>query len=155
MKNYRALARQQFGLLLPVAVFLLVVLSALGAYAMRLTVLANMSFSQDVLGAGAYMAAKAGNEWVAYQIYQPDVATPTMQSCPSTSSLVINGFNVQVGCSSQSYVDNSDQNVRVYQVNTIASKGAAGTSDYIERQVTATYSRCIQNNTPLPSTDCN
>lgn len=147
---------RQSGMLLPVAMFLLVVLSALGAYAVRMTVLTNMAAAQDILAVNAYFAAKAGNDWAAYQIYQPDMAEPTMQSCPSTTTLVINGFSVQVSCaSSVSYTDNGDQNVQIYQVTSVATKGTAGTADYVERQVGSTYSRCIQNNAPLARTECN
>lgn len=146
--------RRQAGLLLPVALFLLVVLSALGAYAVRMTVLTSMATAQDMLGVNAYLAARAGNEWAAYQINQPDLAEPTMQSCPART-LVINGFTVQVSCSSQSYVDNGSQDVQIYQVTSVATKGVAGTAEYIERRVNLIISRCIQALAGSGHVECN
>ena len=141
---------------MPVAVFLLVVLSALGGYAMRLSVLTNASIAQEILSVQAFMAGKAANEWVSYQIYQPDAGgTPVMQNCPSTSSLTINGFIVQIGCSLQAYEDESNQSVNVYRVVSVASKGAPGTAEYVERQVTTTLSRCIQTDSSGNKTECN
>ena len=139
-----AVKSRQSGLLLPVALFLLVVLSVLGAYAVRVTVLSNRSTAQDILAGNAYLAARAGQEWAAYQINQPDLADPAMQACPATTTLTINGFSVAVSCSSQSYVDNGSQDVQIYQVAAVASKGTAGTADYVERRVSMLISRCIQ-----------
>lgn len=142
-------------MLLPVAVFLLVVLSALGAYAMRLSVLTNASSAQEVLSVQAYMAGKAANEWVSYQIYRPDLASPAMQSCPSTTSLTINGFSVQISCSMQAFEDEVTQAVNVYRIVSTASMGAANTAQYVERQVTTTISRCIQTDASGNKTECN
>lgn len=156
MKQVAINVVKQHGLLLPVAVFLLVVLSGMGAFALRLSVLTQAMMSQDILGVQAYMAAKASNEWVSYQLYQPDATgAPTMQACPTTTTLTINGFNVQINCSVQSFEDDSIQAVNVYRVVSIASKGTAGTADYIERQVTATLSRCISTDGYSVTTECN
>lgn len=147
---------RQSGMLLPVAVFLLVVLSALGAYAMRLSVLTNASTAQDILSVQAFMAGKAANEWVSYQIYQPDASgAPAMQNCPATTSLAINGFNVQIGCSVQAYEDESNQAVNIYHVVSTATMGTVGTAQYVERQVTTTLSRCIETNASGTKTECN
>lgn len=141
----RIVRRQaQGGMLLPVALFLLVVMAAMGAYAMRLVVLANATSSQDIQGARAYQAALAGQQWMAYQLYQPDTSPPAMQSCPATTTLTINGYSVTVSCSSLSEVDRGNQNVNIYEVTSRASRGSANTPEYTERQVTVTLSRCLQ-----------
>lgn len=156
MKNKANFMVNQLGMLLPVAVFLLVVLSALGAYAMRLSVLTNASTAQDILSTQAFMAGKAANEWVSYQIYQPDAGgAPAMQNCPSTASLAINGFTVQIGCSVQAYVDESNQAVNVYRIDSVASQGTLGTAEYVERRVTTILSRCIQTDASGNKTECN
>lgn len=151
----RALSKQH-GMLLPVAVFLLVVLSAMGAFALRMSVLTNATISQDILSVQAFMAGKAANDWVSYQVYQPDaVGAPVMQACPATTSLNINGFNVQINCSAQTFQDEVIEEVRVYRVVSTASKGTVGTANYIERQVTATLSRCIRTDAAGLKTECN
>lgn len=145
---------RQRGMLLPLAIFLLVVLAAMGAFAMRLVVLAAASSTQDILGAGAYQAALAGNQWAAYQLYQPDSSTPVMQSCPATTTLSINGFSVTVSCSSNAYVDNDTQDVTVYEVTSVATLGTVNTPEYIERQVSLTLSRCIQTIAGIGIVEC-
>lgn len=147
---------RQTGMLLPVAVFLLVVLSAMGAYAMRMSVLTNATMSQDILMVQANQAGKAANEWVTYQVYLPDATgAPVMQACPTTTSLTINGFNVQISCSVQTFEDEVNQAVRVYRVVSTATQGTYGTADYIERQATATLSRCIRTDASGVKTECN
>lgn len=149
-------AAKQHGMLLPVAVFLLVVLSAMGAFALRMSVLTQATLSQDLLGVQAFMAAKAANEWVSYQLYQPDAAgDPAMQACPAINSLAINGFTVQISCSVQSFEDVVIEAVNVYRVVATASKGTVGTAEYIERQVTATLSRCIRTDAAGVKAECN
>ena len=153
MNQWLCFLRQR-GMLLPLAVFLLVVLAAMGAFAMRLVVLATASSTQDILGAGAYQAALAGNQWAAYKLYQPDSATPVMQSCPATTTLPINGFSVTVSCTSNAYVDNDTQAVTVYEINSVSTLGTVNTPDYIERQVSLTMSRCIQTIAGIGIVEC-
>lgn len=59
------------GFMLPLAIFLLVVLAALGAYAMRLSILTNAGSTQDILSSRAYFAARAGAEWAAMRVMNP------------------------------------------------------------------------------------
>ncbi len=134
----------QKGMLLPVAFFLLVVLAAMGAYAMRLVILANATSGQDISGARAYQAALAGQQWMAYQLFQPDTSPPVMQSCPASTTLTINGYTVTVSCTGLSEVDRGNQIVNIYEVTSRASRGSVNTPEYVERQVTVTLSRCLQ-----------
>ena len=142
----------QGGFLLPMAIFIMVILAAMGGYAMRLSVLANQSTTQDILGTQAYLAARAGYEWAAYQIYRPDLAPPALLNCPANQNLVLNGFNVAVTCvanngastgSAGGAIDNGSQNISLYEITSIATQGAAGTPNYIERVVRLTLSRCV------------
>lgn len=56
----KSIAYRAKGFMLPVAIFLLVTLAALVGYSMRLSLLAQMGTIQDVQGANAYLAARAG-----------------------------------------------------------------------------------------------
>ena len=129
--------------MLPVAIFLLVVLATLVGYAMRLSLLANMGTIQDVQGAQAYLAARAGVEWAAYQVILP--GSTTMQACPaSPSTLTINGFSVAVACTRTDTLDKgSTQNIGIYTITSTASTGVAASQDYVERQIKVTLSRCL------------
>ena len=131
------------GFMLPMAIFLLVVLSALVGYAMRLALLAHMGTIQDVQGAQAYLAARAGVEWTAYQVLAP----ASMQACPAAPTpFVINGFNIALTCNRAMAKDQGNtQDIGIYTITSTASAGVAGTQDYIERKMTVTLSRCIYN----------
>lgn len=141
---YKNLPHKQKGFLLPVAIFLLVVLAGLGAYAVNLTATANASSVQDILGVRAYMAARAGAEWGAMKVLAP--GTTTMADCPAAStSLTINNFSVTVGCTRNEYAEQGgDQTIRVYDITSTATQGTAGNADFVSRQIKVTLSRCLQ-----------
>jgi MSHA biogenesis protein MshP len=132
------------GFMLPMAIFLLVTLAALVAYAMRLAMLANMGTIQDVQGAQAYLAARAGVEWAAFQVLIP----AGMQACPvQPTPFTVNGFNVALVCNRTITQDKGNtQDINIYTITSTASVGVAGSQDYIERRITVTLSRCIYNN---------
>ncbi|WP_245652855.1 hypothetical protein [Methylophilus rhizosphaerae] len=125
------------------AIFLLVILSALVGYAMRLALLAHMGTIQDVQGAQAYLAARAGVEWAAYQVLTP----ANMQACPAAPApFTINGFNIALTCNRTMTQDQGNtQDIGIYTITSTASVGVAGAQDYIERKMTVTLSRCIYN----------
>lgn len=140
------------GFMLPMAIFLLVTLAALVGYAMRLAMLANMGTIQDVQGAQAYLAARAGVEWAAFQVLTP----AGMQACPvPPAPFTVNGFNVALACNRTIAQDKGNtQDINIYTITSTASVGVAGSQDYIERRITVTLSRCIYN-TPPGSEECN
>ncbi|KQT44014.1 MULTISPECIES: hypothetical protein [unclassified Methylophilus] len=129
------------GFMLPMAIFLLVVLAALVGYAMRLAMLANLGTIQDVQGAQAYLAARAGVEWTAFQVLTP----ANMQGCPAAPApFTINGFDVVLNCNQNVVQDKGGtQNIGIYTIVSTASIGVVGAKDYIERRITVTLSRCI------------
>lgn len=147
----KSIVSRQNGLMLPVAIFLLVILAGLVGYAMRLSLLANMGTTQDVQGTRAYLAARAGVEWAAYKVLLP--GSTTMQTCPTVPSpFTINGFNVTVTCNQTPAQDKGNtQNIGIYTITSTASVGTAGSQDYIERRITVTLSRCLyQDPTVIP-----
>lgn len=138
------------GFMLPMAIFLLVILAALVGYAMRLAMLANLGTIQDVQGAQAYLAARAGVEWAAYQVLTP----ANMQACPAIPTpFTVNGFNVALVCNHSVEQDQGGtQDIRIYTIQSTASSGVVGAKDYIERRITMTLSRCMNN---LTNEECN
>jgi MSHA biogenesis protein MshP len=84
-------SRRSRGFSIVTAVFLLVVLSLLGAFIVSVTGLQQSSQQLDVQGVRAYQAARAGVEWGAWQVLDPDntinaasctAPVPTMPTCP-------------------------------------------------------------------------
>lgn len=139
------------------AIFLLVVIAALGTFAVTLSTIQQESAALDALGSRAYQAARAGVEWGTYQITQvtafatdcqsntPNTITPALQpTLPASTQLSV--FNVGVTCGATSSVDHVDGVTRtwVYQLVSTASgvEGASvGSPNYIERQMRVTIAQ--------------
>jgi MSHA biogenesis protein MshP len=143
--------RLQRGFLLPVAIFLLVILAGLGAYAVNLSTTQNATSLQDVQGARAYQMARAGVEWAAYQALAP--ATANLGSCPASPTTInMEGFSVTVTCtrSADYFEQGSDHTIAMYNIIATASFGSSGTSSYVERQVQVTLSKCRGTDSVTP-----
>lgn len=137
----------QQGFSLVTAIFLLVVLAALGALMTTFLGLQQQSSALDVLGSRAYQAARAGVEWSAFQITKSGVtggafaaacqAGPT--SAPVSMPGTLSEFGVNVQCSAASSVEGAGA-VWVYDIVATASgvNGATpGKADYAEREIRA------------------
>ena len=128
----------QRGFSLVTAIFLLVVLSALGAMMLTFFTAQQQSSGLDVMGTRAYHAARAGVEWGAYQVLQAG-------NCVASSTLPLGGtlapFNVTVTCQAQAYSE-AAATVTVYRLTSTAkSGGSPGQADYVERVIDATFAR--------------
>ncbi len=145
MKTLRTMQR---GFSLVTAIFLLVVLSGLGAVMMTFFTAQQQSSALDVLGARAYQASRAGIEWGAYQVIQSasGVFATACQSGPASQVLpalagTLSGFNLKVQCSATSHVEGAST-LWVYSISSVAATvGAAGQPDYVERQMSVTIAQ--------------
>ncbi len=141
----------QRGFLLPAAIFLLVILAALGAYALNVTSLQNAGSTQDVQGARAYQMARAGVEWAAFQVLAP--GTANLANCPaSPSNFSLDGFSVTVTCtrSVDYFEQGSDHTIAMYDITATATFGSAGSTTYAERQIQVTLSKCRGTDAATP-----
>lgn len=139
------------GFALVSAIFLLLLMAALGAFMVTFTSTQHASSALDMEGSRAYWAARAGLDWGLYQVLDPLNVTvaPNLPECftsPSTPVFggMLAGFTVSVTCTrpNTDYIEGV-KSVRVYQLKATASKGGApGNTHYVERQVTATVSKC-------------
>ncbi len=130
------------GMALPLAIFVMVVLSAMVGYLMRIFLLANASSIQEILATRAYFSARAAIEGAAYQVLLP--GSSTIQACPAAQTLNIDSFSVALTCQQYDYTDTSGtENVSVYQLVATASQGTPGAQDYVERQIQVSLSRCL------------
>lgn len=128
------------------AIFLLVVIAALGTFAVTLSTTQQQSAGLDVTGTRAYQAARAGIEWGAYQVLrntagafatgcQPGPTAQVVTPLPNTLA----GFTVNVVCTSSA--NNEDAAVvTIYQLTSTAiTQGVvAGNPNYVERQMSVT-----------------
>lgn len=140
------------------AIFLLVVIAALGTFAVTLSTTQQQSASLDVLGSRAYQAARAGVEWSAFQITQSGVAgvdkwfanqcqtSSTLHATASQPALpadtLLSVFSVGVACGATPVA--GDTLNWVYELTSTASgvNGASpGSPDYVERQIRVTIAQ--------------
>lgn len=133
------------GFVLPSAIFLLVVLAALGAYMVTLSRTSHISGALDVQGTRAYYAARAGIEWAAWQVVDPQGLQPSPTPCPtSPGTLVLDatlaGFTVIVDCVRTLEADGADT-VAIYRITSTAHAGEVGGPDFVERQIQASFSK--------------
>ena len=88
------------GFALASAIFLLVILAALGAYILNVSSSQQLGMAIDISGERAWQAADAGMEWVRYKL----ASNPGSPSCPATTSFGFPGtstladFYVTVEC---------------------------------------------------------
>ena len=129
--------RTESGFVLPTAIFLLVILAALGGYMVSLSRTSHLSSALDIQGGRAYLAARAGIEWAAWQLLQ----NPTPSCVAVAPPLVLAAFSVDVSCiQSGSYTDGADT-VEIYQITSTATSGLPGQVDYVDRQIQASFSK--------------
>ena len=144
-KSHRTLVgthRAESGFVLPTAIFLLVILAALGAYMVALSRTSQISSALDLQGSRGYQAARVGVEWAAWQVVQNP--TPSCTAAPITLAFppgMFTGFTVTVSCVQLGPYADGANTVTVYQATSTATSGVAGTPDYVERQIQATFGK--------------
>jgi MSHA biogenesis protein MshP len=165
--------KPQIGFSLIAAIFLLVVLALMGTLIVSITGMQSASGQLDLSGVRAYQAARAGTEWAAYRVLDPENAlnpascSPVvMPSCPASPTNLpalggtLSGFTVTVTCTQAADTTESNRNVRVFQiVATACNQGGscpAGspTSGYVERRLEATFSKCKDSTASAPRCSC-
>lgn len=122
------------------AVFLIVMLAALGAFMVSFSNTGQLTSAQDVQGSRAYWAARAGLEWAVVAL----PANPAL--CPNTTSTLVaagqgpatvEGFTIQIRCAKNVYSEGA-VTPTIYSIESRAlSGGSAGSVGYIERSVSA------------------
>ena len=140
------------------AIFILVVLAALGAFVLNVATSQQAGSALDVLGVRAYQAARAGLEWGLYRVQSTAAynfgytsTDPNTRACPaSPSSFVpaaptLAGFTVTVTCTATA--DGSGGPTIFTVVATACNQPTAGacpntanpTSAYAERRVSVAF----------------
>lgn len=146
---HSALRKLQHGFSLVTAIFLLVVLSALGTMMVTFFAAQQQSSALDVMGSRAYQAARAGIEWSAYNV---SVTAPGSQwaGCATVPSPLftagslsgtLSPFTVTLTCGSVSAVEGAST-IYIYNLTSTATAGGSpGNTDYVERSISVTMGR--------------
>ncbi len=139
----------QCGFSIVSALFILVVLAALAAGLVHVSVMQHASAALDLQGVRAYQAARAGLEWGVYRILDPE-GTPsaTLPACwgaPEALSLAqdLAPFAVSVTCTGPSSTTELDRTVGMYRLSATATFGTANTPNRVSRTLEVTVSRCV------------
>ncbi|HCI12631.1 MAG: hypothetical protein A2063_08630 [Gallionellales bacterium GWA2_60_142] len=142
----------QRGFSLISAIFLLVVIAALGAFAVTLSTTQHQSAALDVMGSRAYHAARTGVEWAAFQVISSPFNAPAPATCATNFAAGTLGgalapFTVNVTCGAVSHPEGTDalgatNYVWVYEVSASAVTGGnPGDSSYVERVISVTLAK--------------
>lgn len=125
--------RQQRGLSLITAIFIVVGLALIALFVVRSLGMQQAQNNQALIGLRAEYAARAGLQWGAAR------ALPPSASCAGLVNLTIEGVAVAVTCAS---VDVTEAGT-IYQVFTIdaqAQSGVLGQPEYAQRRLTGRFS---------------
>ena len=130
------------GFALPSAIFLLVVLAALGAFLLRISTSQQIGAALDVQGARAFQAARAGIEWGLFQSLRNDSCGGGTLSFGGTGMA---GFSTAVVCA-RTTANELGTTVIVDQITATACNqppcpNASPGTNYVERQLRATVGR--------------
>lgn len=136
------IARAQ-GFALILAIFLLVSLTAIGAYMLTVSNVQLETGIMDEQGARAYQAARAGLDWGAYRVLRDATCPPGTTTIPLPANLA--GFFAEVTCASFGAETEGGTSVTTYRIvstgcnATPCSSGSGAT--YAERQLQLTVAR--------------
>lgn len=133
------------GFALPSAIFLLVILLALGAFMLRVSNIQHLTATQDLQGVRAYRAAQMGLQWAAATLCGPNPGcTAPLVACPAIPvplGVAPDGFPVVVTCVVNIYNEAGPAGDIVRPVfwitSTAAGGGAVGGIGYTERSLNA------------------
>ncbi|OIR07180.1 hypothetical protein GALL_107690 [mine drainage metagenome] len=140
----RGARKRSAGFALVAAIFLLVVLAALGAFIVSVSTSQQIGSALDVQGERAYQAARSGIEWGVYQQTRNGSCASTTSFAFPAAATTLATFTVTVKCSA--YPDASG-GPTVYQIiATACNQPAAGSCPnsspglaYVERQMQVSF----------------
>jgi MSHA biogenesis protein MshP len=143
--TWRTVGIRHAGFAIPTAIFLIVILAALGAFLVTIGSGQQVGLAQDVNGIRVLQAARTGIEWGTYQVLNTTGTFRTnCNSAGGTNATISNltgmtGINVFVVCTSAAFTEGATA-LRSYQIIATACNNATcpNTSPsalYVERRL--------------------
>jgi MSHA biogenesis protein MshP len=130
------------------AIFLLVVMAALGGFMLTFSNTQQLTSAQDLKGTQAYWAARAGLEWGMGSVIRQASRTA---ACPTTDTILTGfggGFTVAVTCKMQEYTESYPapigiKVIKIFSLTSVANNDPAtpGNVGFIERSVSASIEK--------------
>ncbi len=129
--------RGEGGFSLVSAIFLLVMITAAGAFMVRVSGVQRTTTTFALLGPKAYHAARSGIEWNLHRALTVPGSCPV--GPPTTTSFALTegglaGFAVTVTCESEIHVEGASTET-LYRFTSLAEWGAFGDRDYVSRRL--------------------
>ncbi|MDF1588375.1 MAG: prepilin-type N-terminal cleavage/methylation domain-containing protein [Gammaproteobacteria bacterium] len=124
---------KQRGFSLIGAIFVLVIVSLLGQYLVRLTGTQRQTTILALQSARAYQAANAGIEWGSFQIIN------NSGNCPASTTLspTLTNFTTTVTCLQLGSYDENGTITTFYRIRSQSQYGSYGDVDYVSRTLEA------------------
>ena len=137
-RGVHAMSRsRQRGVSLVAAIFLIVVVASLAAFAVTAGASQGDSANLQLESDRALAAARAGSEWAAYRALRQNGCAAN--SVLSLSQAGLRGFRVTVTCTWTDHIEGAT-NYRVYDVTSFAQWGTFGSVNYASRRVVSRFS---------------
>ena len=152
----KVIKKSSGGFAIVAAIFLVVVLGALGTMMLTFFSAQQQSSALDILGSRAYQAARAGIEWAAYGVSTTAQGQPWTGCTSTTPATVLTipanqltgtlaSFSVTVKCYVTTTTPGLDgaATLYTYSITSVSAgpNGAVlGSQDYVSRVITATMS---------------
>ena len=133
MSRQKPILCREDGFSLVLAIFIVVVLAALGVYMVTLSGVQAFTPAFAIQGAQAYQAADSGIEWGIYEAITPPGTCATFPP-PAGKVLTLGDFKVTVTCSATPFSEGGSA-FNFYKITALAQTGTYGQPDYISRQV--------------------
>lgn len=139
---------RQSGFTLAAAIFLIVILAALGAFVVTVSGLQHTSSARDLVGSHAYQAARSGIEWGAHQLLASGGPLTCADGTLGFAGTTLADFTTSVECDESPgspYTDGGNT-VRIFVLVATACNqppcpNASPGPAYVERQLQAILER--------------
>jgi MSHA biogenesis protein MshP len=130
--------RRASGFTLITAIFLLVVVAGLVVYVTNIGVAQQTTVVYGLQGARAIQAARSGIEWGIYQ----STVNGVCAGSTTINNAAFAGFSVELLCTSTTHTEGAAPagTIVTYRLIAIATSGAYGSLDYVQRRLLATVS---------------
>jgi MSHA biogenesis protein MshP len=125
---------RQRGTSLVIAIFLLVIVASLTAFAVSVGTASRESANLQLQADRALAAAQAGTEWGAYRALRQG-ACPFGPTAVTLNQSGLRGFRVTVSCTVQAHAEGAT-NYSVFDIDSFAQWSNFGAANYASRRVT-------------------
>jgi len=121
----------QRGASLVTAIFLIVVLASLGAFAVRLMAVQQQTTAAAIRATQAMMAAQSGIDWAAHRALNGGTCTAATLALTEAGAT---GYSVSVACTQSTHTE-AGATINVYSIEALAQSGVYGGPDYVSRRL--------------------